>query len=809
MIIIKISSEKEPMKGLKIMYFREKIHNYFHNRDERSFYSSLLFSFFILSIISSVLLTASLGAIFSHAMISQTQESNQQLLARTNYAIDKVQTDANRLKISLLSNNSITAFLSLSDPDSTIPVLASQEIQRQLVTLPYVDSIYLYNPILDIVYCSDTGYQLDFEAASDMEMIRYLEDEEFISSYGFTPVPMDRNPETGTASTLTYFIFGQDRSSFSRCSAIIINVNMDIFTDSISSMKNLSYETASSFLLLDQDGGLLTGVVNTEIEKPAEWIPDALGQIPDVIPKSFYTGFGGNTYLVTGTDQNGYGWHLLSFVSTKAIFGDFLPLSLICLFIFTCVLILTYFICRYLAKRLNQPLESLTSLAKGTKPKGFQSFKSKEFRLITDTLTTLHNSNRQLRTLQQKTKYSLLQSTLNDLVSDHPLTPKERLSEELEYLDLGYLEKDRLCMALIKIDRYQTVLQDHNPDEMWAIRFSVVNITEELASNSFRCNACSRDDDKFVLLIACPHSADQMEFENTLINLFGKIQENISKYLHFTVTIAYSTLFQGTGKLPAVYKNTEYLLHLKMRCGHEAILDPYQIESISAESFELSHKLSSQLISQLISGKLDSAVSSYQELSKGLFDCDYDEIMSTMILLTHSIYERLSEKYPMLKDPLTGAMKRLLDQLAQSETKEDVENLFTTFFQDICSQVERLKANPEQQNSAVISKRIVEIIREQYPDPSLCLTSIADEIGLSANYTGHIFKQYTQKSVAQYLLDVRMEKVAEYLQNTSYSLNTILEKVGMEKNNYFYTRFKNYFGMPLGEYRQKFCQKEL
>ena len=38
----------------------------------------------------------------------------------------------------------------------------------------------------------------------------------------------------------------------------------------------------------------------------------------------------------------------------------------------------------------------------------------------------------------------------------------------------------------------------------------------------------------------------------------------------------------------------------------------------------------------------------------------------------------------------------------------------------------------------------------------------------------------------------------------SLSVSDILEKVGLEKNNYFYTRFKNYFGMPLGEYRQKF-----
>lgn len=69
----------------------------------------------------------------------------------------------------------------------------------------------------------------------------------------------------------------------------------------------------------------------------------------------------------------------------------------------------------------------------------------------------------------------------------------------------------------------------------------------------------------------------------------------------------------------------------------------------------------------------------------------------------------------------------------------------------------------------------MELIREQHPDPTLCLTSITEEIGLSANYTGHIFKQYTQKSVASYLLEVRMGKIAYYLQNTNHSINKILE----------------------------------
>ena len=359
-------------------------------------------------------------------------------------------------------------------------------------------------------------------------------------------------------------------------------------------------------------------------------------------------------------------------------------------------------------------------------------------------------------------------------------------------------------MAVFKIDDYHKVLKEHTADEMWALRFSVVNIAEELASASFTCSVFSHDDDKFILLIACPSDTDPITFEEDMVELFHSVCQNVSNYLHFTVTTAYSTTFQGISSLSTVYRNTEQSLYLKMRYGHGTVIDPHQIDEVQTEPFHLSYRLSTQLIDQLAAGQADTAAATYSELTDGLILCDYSEIISVLTHLVHSIYERLSEKYPILKEVLTQEMKTLLDDLDHAEISEDIHGVFRRFFDRICEQIRQIKEDPAQQNSSVIVSRITEIINENYPDPSLCLTSIAETIGLSPNYAGHIFKQATQKSVAQFLLDVRMEKFADYFKNTSLSVSDILEKVGLEKNNYFYTRFKNYFGMPLGEYRQKF-----
>ena len=158
----------------------------------------------------------------------------------------------------------------------------------------------------------------------------------------------------------------------------------------------------------------------------------------------------------------------------------------------------------------------------------------------------------------------------------------------------------------------------------------------------------------------------------------------------------------------------------------------------------------------------------------------------------------------MLKGSLTAAQKKLFLKLEGAETSTEVQNYMKQFFETISSEIKALKKDPENQNAAMTAQKIARIIEEDFTNPALCLCSVADRIGLSSNYTGQVFKQYMQKSVAQYILDLRMERLAYYLQNTDLPLTEILDRIGMEKNNYFYTRFKKYFGMPLGEYRQQF-----
>lgn len=771
----------------------------------RSYFNTLLFFFLLISVISTLLLTVFLTGNYFNSMKNSVKKANEQLLAQTNYTIMQMDEDVSHFATSCMNSDSIISYLYYQDIESTTPVLSSRELGKQLMLLPNVDSIYLYSSTTGYIYSSKTGFQVPLEEFENPEITAYLEDIDFLTSHMGEPIPNHRESATENAQIFSYYF--PTISSDTVENAIVINVHTSSLTDSIVTMKDLTPELSSNFILLDEHRSYLTGVLSETGNAREKWLDSAMKLISakDAL-KSSLVKIDDKRYFQVCTNDNIYGWYLLNYFPLSTVFHDVISATLAGLLLFFCVLCVSIFFCISFSRRLNTPVEILANALNEKKvPAKTQELDTpREFQKILSAVSALQENNQQLRLQQQKTKYSQTQECLNSLLTNHNLDSPTLMEQKLDRLGLSWLKNRKLCMAVLKIDSYQKFLASQNPEDLWIIRFSVINIVDELASAIFTCNAVSRADDKFVMLLAPSSESSTALSEENLIALFHSIQESIETYLHFTVSIAYSTVFQDISNLPTVFTSVENSLYLKMHCGHNCIINPYLADEIPNETFQLSYREIIQMSDRLSNGQLDAAWTVYQESTKKLFHYAYSEIISTIIHMIYSVYERLIEKYPMLKDCITQDMKCILVNLEHAEISDDIHQLIRKYFENICSAILKLKDNPAQQNSAIVAEKITQIIQEQYTNPTLCLCSIAEQIGLSSNYTGHIFKQCTGKSVSAYILEIRMEQVVYYLKTTSWSLNKILDTVGLEKNNYFYTRFKNYFGMSLSEYKQKF-----
>lgn len=88
---------------------------------------------------------------------------------------------------------------------------------------------------------------------------------------------------------------------------------------------------------------------------------------------------------------------------------------------------------------------------------------------------------------------------------------------------------------------------------------------------------------------------------------------------------------------------------------------------------------------------------------------------------------------------------------------------------------------------------VIRYIHEHYME-DLTLGTLADEVQISKNYLGQIFKNVMQEPFNHYVTRVRMEKAKDMILEGKMYVYEVAEKVGYNSISYFSTQFKKYTG---------------
>lgn len=119
--------------------------------------------------------------------------------------------------------------------------------------------------------------------------------------------------------------------------------------------------------------------------------------------------------------------------------------------------------------------------------------------------------------------------------------------------------------------------------------------------------------------------------------------------------------------------------------------------------------------------------------------------------------------------------------------------------------------NEEKSHSLSEAEKYVEqsirLIHEEYSNAEFNIEHLSTAIKIERTYLFRLFKKYKNISPKTYLIQYRLNKSAELLKKTSYSIEEIAYLVGFNYSTHFSRQFSLYKGMSPSKYRSQFYMK--
>ena len=189
----------------------------------------MFFSFLSAVFLTALILVSSLSINYINMALNLIYKFNDQLLAQTNYSMVYIDDLAKRLSNTLYVDDQITAFLNSDSDDVMVTIRALQRVQKHILPLNYVESIYLYNANRDLIISSKTGELVSSENFYDKDMVTYIK-----TNTRNTSAPLYHVVEKEQKKSLcSYVIFDTNSQNPDLLNAIVINVDASVLTKSI------------------------------------------------------------------------------------------------------------------------------------------------------------------------------------------------------------------------------------------------------------------------------------------------------------------------------------------------------------------------------------------------------------------------------------------------------------------------------------------------------------------------------------------------------------------------------------------------
>lgn len=627
-----------------------------------------------------------------------------------------------------------------------------KQLDTYLDNAYFIDSIYIYNCENQSIYVSSPNateavWTLNsFYDPGALELIdSYMNYENMEPIFRDITVSYPKLEQIHLVSFLRYDTLSQPNKS----SVLIINIRQDIFFEQ---MKVLTEDTGSHLFLVHRDGSYLP--VNSPFDQLPEAILSKMGSLfsSHSLSSGYYLSedasanniicyqpvFEKDWLLISITDQNQMS-HLMDIKSYLLELVIFLLL-----FAILCIALINVF------RRLS----------------------------------SLHRQNQQQLALaqQEKRQKEYAQNKLDILNFLH--------SVNIQAPDLLSETEDAL-IVVIAIDHYsQLALRYDSPDGLPIVKYSILNIAEELLNYSGVVISAYEDDYRCVCLL------QPVPDEHSLLDKLSALQDKLTSLLQISISCVISSPVP-VKQLPSNYEYLCNSIPYKQLFGPCCIITPDMLEARELSDSIITENQLRAFTQAVLELKMDTALLFLQEMldlmSKGSYKNFQLGLMQIVTNLDRAL-NMLQSNHLIEKKLYSGI---IIYNLSSFESANDIIIAFSEILYQVKDTILQIQDGKQQD----LLNKIKSIVQENYGDHDFSINTVAEKIGMSASYLSRLFKKGTGTTFVEYVLSVRMNAACTLLEENVLTIDQIVASIGFNDTPYFYKVFKRVNGCTPSVYR--------
>ena len=673
----------------------------------------------------------------------------------------------------IYADNQIASLLYGTNHSIQEKYLAHLQLKTYRMSLPYIDSIYVYNGAsrtLAIGSQHSSGVDIPYEKFDSIDpLIRQVVENATIQDL-LSPFPhMILHEESYIPDTFCYtFVISELYGMETIKQAVFINFSAGW----VQQILKEAADSPSETLMVDADGNVVFSTREKRIFQNIRGTELFAHMQEDHLQKQFMVcEIEGEKTVLTLLPQDESGWYYARLTPYNVVRqGSFRSLKLM-LSIDGALLLVYVILSLIVSKRIYFPIDFMS-------------------RQLSDVQTT------------DQRKRLLRKLLLDTSVSEQ----HEELVEEARQADEELSCSAAYHVLVIHIDKYNRFCNTYPLHERARRMQLLIEIGRDVLDESFGIRTLELGEGSNIVFVLTSRENESISPEKWKKYLHKMRQRSLEE-ASIKFSCAVSQQGSHIGELSALYHQAHNTLKYRIFSGGEATLFASDIQKYDNKNYTYPEEIEERMISCIMSGDNTGARACANEI---LWSIQEQPFLSINLMLSKLTVALMTT----MRKTEVGNFEfpaELRETLMVAASLEEIDSYETTvqYFDSVIEQICISLHDKRDTRHAELAERINELIDKNYMNPDCNLSFLAQKINMSPSYITRLYRSHTLKTIPDTITEVRMAAARRLLkEKITLSITEISQQVGFSSVSYFSKTFRKEHGMTPNEYRNRIDQGE-